>query len=727
MKDLATVKDPFSQKRRSRFGMRLLEFDSAIDDSVFSGFGWLANAYERFSVFMRRFRVHGWQRLPVELGNETLTWGTAGILLMLTLAQTTFDATNKEWRLQDDYSVTFVDRAGNVLGRRGIFQNKPIDLSRTPDHVIKATLATEDRRFFSHFGVDLIGIARAFTTNVKAGGVVEGGSSITQQVAKNIFLNNERTFTRKIKEAFISLWLEANLTKEEILELYFNRAYLGGGAFGIPAAAEFYFDKDYAELTLAESAMLAGLFKAPTNFAPHINLGAARERANEVLSNMVEAGFLAEGQVLSARQKPASAVNRKPTNQPNYFLDWAYQKVLDLKVKDERVLTVVTGIDPALQQEAESIITQNISENGKSYRFTQGASVVMTPDGFVRAMVGGRDYGQSQFNRAVDALRSPGSTFKPFVYATAMENGYTPESIVSDRYVSYGGWSPKNYTRSYSGRVSLTTALVKSINTIPVQLAQKIGTSKVIETTRAMGVTSPLRANPSLPIGTSEVSVLEMAAGYSVFANGGYEAKPKAVLRVYDSKGQLILDNSKAVRGKRVLKPNAVASMNQILSQVPVWGTGRRAKLEDRVTAGKTGTTQSYRDAWFVGYTGNYVGAVWYGNDNYNPTRRLTGGRIPASSWQSIMTFAHKGVDVKPIPYLNKDGNKAPQIVDVVAAKENETIESPQQTRALSEKVTTVLEGIGKLLQKKAKPLTTAFAPIEKPAENDLKTIAGEF
>lgn len=721
------MKDPFSQKRRSRFGMRLLEFDSAIDNGLFSSFGWIARTYENYSVFMRRFRTHGWQRLPVELGNEALTWGTVGMVLMLALAQSTFEATSRDWRKQDDYSVTFVDRAGNVLGRRGVLQNKPIDLSRTPDHVIKATLATEDRRFFSHFGVDVVGTARAFSTNVKAGGVVEGGSSITQQVAKNIFLNNERTLTRKIKEAFIALWLEVNLTKKEILELYFNRAYLGGGAFGIPAAAEFYFDKDYADLTLAESAMLAGLFKAPTNFAPHINLGAARERANEVLTNMVQADFLTEGQVLSARQKPASAVNRKQENSPDYFLDWAYQQVLDLKIQKDRVLTVVTGLDPEIQKKAEATINQYLLENAKSYNISQGSSVIMTPDGFVRAMVGGRDYGQSQFNRSVDALRSPGSTFKPFVYATAMENGYDAQSVMTDRYVQYGNWSPKNYNRSYSGRVTLTTALVKSINTIPVQLAQIVGVSKVVEKTKAMGVTSPLRKNPSLPIGTSEVSVLDMTAGYSVFANGGYKAKPKSVLRVYDSKGGLILDNSAATNNERVLKPNAVASMNEILSQVPEWGTGRRAKLDDRVTAGKTGTTQSYRDAWFVGYTGNYVGAVWYGNDDYSPTKRLTGGRLPAMTWKEIMTFAHQGIDVKPIPYLKKDGSKESQIIDVIAAKENEKIEPLKETTALSNKVTNILEGIGKLLQKKSKPLTKAFIPLEEPTNGGLKSVAGEF
>lgn len=719
------MKDPFVSKRRGRLGRRLLELDGALDGGVFSGFNWLSNLYADFSVFMRRFRVFGWQRLPVELGNEALTWGTVGMILMLALAQPAFNATTKDWRKQDNYSVTFVDRSGTVIGRRGILQNKPIDLEQLPDYVIKATLATEDRRFFSHFGVDILGIARALSTNVKAGGIVEGGSSITQQVAKNIFLSNERTLTRKVKEAFLALWLEANLTKNEILELYFDRAYLGGGAFGIPAAAEFYFDKNYADLTLAESAMLAGLFKAPTNYAPHINLAAARERANEVLTNMVQAGLLTEGQVLAARQKPASAVNRRQEQRPDYFLDWAYEQVLGLQIADDRVLTVVTGLDIEVQKKAEDTIKTYLAENGEEYSISQGAAVIMTPEGFVRALVGGRDYGQSQFNRAVDALRSPGSTFKPFVYATAMENGFTPKSVMTDSPIYIGNWSPKNYTRNFAGSVTLTTALVKSINTIPVKLAQAVGRSKVIEQTHAMGVTSELRNTPSLPIGTSEVSVIDMTAGYSVFANGGYQARPKAILRVYNSHGDLLVDNGAAGFGKRVMSERAVRSMNEILTQVPEWGTGKRAKLDDRKTAGKTGTTQSYRDAWFVGYTGNYVGAVWYGNDDYTPTNRLTGGRLPAMTWKDIMTFAHQGIDLRPIPFTEDGPEAAPQLVDITETAKKDKVAAFQELRTLSSKTNEALSDIGLLLRKASDPLTTAFTPLEDASEPGFSTIAG--
>lgn len=721
------MKDPFVSKRRGRFGRRLLELDGALDGGVFSGFNWLSNLYADFSVFMRRFRVFGWQRLPIELGNETLTWGTVGMILLLALAQPAFDITQKDWRKQDEYSVTFVDRSGVVIGRRGVLQNKPIDLDQLPDYVIKATLATEDRRFFSHFGVDVLGIARAFSTNVQAGGVVEGGSSITQQVAKNIFLTNERTLTRKVKEAFLAIWLEANLTKNEILELYFNRAYLGGGAFGIPAAAEFYFDKNYADLTLAESAMLAGLFKAPTNYAPHINLAAARERANEVLTNMVQAGFLSEGQVLAARQKPATAINRRKEQRPDYFLDWAYEQVLGLRIADDRVLTVVTGLDIDVQKKAEDTINAYLAENGEEYNISQGAAVIMTPEGFVRAMVGGRDYGQSQFNRAVDALRSPGSTFKPFVYATAMENGFTPKSMLTDGYVQIGNWSPKNYTRNYAGPVTLTTALVKSINTIPVKLAQAIGRSKVIEQTHAMGITSELRNTPSLPIGTSEISVIDMTAGYSVFANGGYQARPKAILRVYNSQGDLLIDNSSTGHGSRVLSEQAVRSMNEILTQVPEWGTGGRAKLDDRRTAGKTGTTQSYRDAWFIGYTGNYVGAVWYGNDNYTPTNRLTGGRLPAMTWKDIMTFAHQGIDARPIPFTDEGTQKTPQLVDITEKTKKDRVATFQELRTLSSKTNEALSDIGSLLRKASDPLKTALTPLEASSEPGFSPIAGGF
>lgn len=720
------MQDPFSHKRRNQVARRMLELDGAIDNGLFSSFGWVGSIYAKYSVFMRRFRVLGWQRLPVELANEALTWGTVGLLLMLALAQPAIKATATDWRKQNDYSITFVDRSGQVLGRRGVFQNKPIDLKRVPDHMIKATLATEDRRFFSHFGVDILGIARAFATNVKAGGVVEGGSTITQQVAKNIFLSNERTITRKAKEAFIALWLDANLTKQEILALYFNRAYLGGGAFGIPAAAEFYFAKDYADLTLAESAMLAGLFKAPTNFAPHVNLASARERANEVLTNMVQASFLTEGQVLAARQKPASAVNRKQNQSPDYFLDWAYKQVLALNIEEDRVLTVVTGIDKSVQTYAEKTINRFLVENGRTYNISQGATVIMTPEGIVRAMVGGRDYGQSQFNRAVNALRSPGSTFKPFVYATAMEAGFTPRSVVVDGPIWIRGWTPRNYGRGYSGRVTLTTALVKSINTIPVKLAQQIGIKNVIEKTKAMGVTATLRANPSLPIGTSEVSVLDMVTGYSVFANGGYQVKPKAALRVYDSQGNLLIDNGDTnVLGEPVLKPQSVAFINEILSQVPEWGTGRRAKLDDRKTAGKTGTTQAYRDAWFVGYTGNYVGAVWYGNDNYTPTRRLTGGRLPAMTWKELMTFALKGVEKRPIPYLNEKGKGDVRLAQRTKKSQDQTVTPRNDLRLLSANSTKVLTDIGTTLNRQKREAARTFSTLKKAEATGLEINPG--
>lgn len=708
------MKDPFSQKRQSRLADRLLEIDGAIDDGLFSSFNWLREVAVSFSTFMRKFRVHGWKRIPVEVMNEGLTWGAVGAVFMFMLAQTAFESTHADWRKQDDYSVTFVDLKGDVIGRRGVLQNKPIDLSETQDHTIKATLATEDRRFYSHFGIDFIGILRALGTNVKANGVVEGGSSITQQVAKNVFLNNERTLTRKIKEAFLALWLEYNLTKNEILELYFNRAYLGGGAFGIPAASEFYFDKHYSELNLAESAMLAGLFKAPTNYAPHINLANARARANEVLTNMVQGGFLTEGQTLAARQNPASAVNRKVDNRPDHYMDWAYDEVVKLGIKSDRVLTVVSSIDTRLQDHAQRTINQYLFDEGVAYNIREGATVVMTPEGFVRAMVGGKDYGQSQFNRAVDALRSPGSTFKAYVYATAMENGYTPKSIVRDAPIYFKNWTPKNYTRSYSGPVSLTTALVKSINTVPVRLAHApgIGRPKVIEMTRAMGVTSELRNTPSLPIGSSEVSVLELTAGYSVFANGGFKAKPKAFFRVMNSKGEVLVDLEKEAKRERVLSNHAVASMNEILSQVPEWGTGRRAKLEDRKTAGKTGTTQAYRDAWFVGYTGNYVGAVWYGNDNYQPTNRLTGGRLPAMTWKTILEYAHSGVEVKPIPFLDADGKADLSIAEIAAEQENQAQEALTNANTLSPESSEVLTGIGSLFKTRTGPFDTALVDL---------------
>ena len=710
------MRDPFQSNRKRRRGLRLIEVDAWIDSALFRAGRVIAGRFEAVSRFMRRFRVTGFSRAIVELLGEGLTLGSGGVVLMLAFAIPAFHATDSDWQSRGDLAVTFLDRYGTEIGKRGINQSDAVPLEEMPDYLVKAVLATEDRRFYDHFGIDVPGTLRALVENLRANAVVQGGSSLSQQLAKNLFLSNQRTLERKIKEAFLALWLESHYTKNQILKLYLDHAYMGGGTFGVEAASEFYFGKSVKDVNLAEAAMLAGLFKAPTRFAPHINLPAARARANEVLTNMVQAGFMTEGQVIGARRHPADVIEHaNDTNSPDYFLDWAFQEVKDFGDLGDRVLVVRTTVDTGIQNAADTAVENTLRQYGNSYRVKQGAAVVVSPDGAVRAMVGGRDYGESQFNRATDALRQPGSSFKPFVYATAMMNGFTPKSIVQDAPICIGNWCPHNYGGGFSGPVSLTTALVKSINVIPVRLAQAFGRDKIVETAKKMGITSELRITRSLPLGASEVKVLDMAGAYAVFSNGGYRAKPYAFTQILNSAGKVLYDRRKeATPPQRVLPENVVAEMNGMLVQVPEWGTGRRAKLDGIRTAGKTGTTSDYRDAWFCGFTGNFVAAVWFGNDNYTPTRRLTGGSLPAQTWREFMTYAHNGVDLKPIPDIDNPFEKPPTDGEVAAADAGDAGAAADigKPSTLSTETTERLQAIEKLLRKasRLKPLA-ALAP----------------
>ena len=674
------MRDPFENQSRRRRSIRAIDIDAWVDSNLYRTWRFIAGRAEAFSLFMRRFRVTGVKRGAVEVVGDGLTLGTGGLLILMMLALPAWQATRGDWRAVGDYSVTFLDRYGNEIGKRGVKRNETVELDEMPDYLIKAVLATEDRRFFTHFGIDVMGTMRALSENMRANNVVQGGSSLSQQLAKNLFLSNERTLERKIKEAFLALWLEANLSKQEILKLYLDRAYMGGGNFGVEAASEFYFGKSVKDVNLSEAALLAGLFKAPARYAPHINLPAARARANEVLTNMVQAGFLTEGQVIGARRKPADVVDRAGgAGSPDYFMDWAYEEVKRLRLGGDRSLIVRSTVDLGMQKTAEESIETVMREQGDSYGVKQAALVAMDTDGAVRAMVGGRDYGESQFNRATDALRQPGSSFKVYDYAAAiMLKGYTPESVVRDAPICVGNWCPRNYSGGFSGAMTLTTALVKSINTIPVRLANDVTRAKVIEVGHAMGLTTELPSSASLPLGAAEVTVLDQAAGYAVFANGGYRAKPYAFTQIMSSRGNVLYDRRKdASPPERVLDDDTVRAMNTMLSQVPEWGTGRRAKLEGIKTAGKTGTTSAYRDAWFVGYTGNYVTSVWMGNDGYAPTRRLTGGVLPAMAFNKLMTYAHHGIAPKPIPFVDPE-KPAKDADPAVTVAEDAIAEAPQ-------------------------------------------------
>jgi penicillin-binding protein 1A len=678
------LRDLNSQEFKSKLRRFLLDFDSRLDSAVFHSARWLREYYERFSAFMDRFHVAGWRRwVVVEPLSEGATLGLGGLMVMLALAVPAFRETSDEdWLKKSELAVTFLDRFGNEIGSRGIRHNDAIPLEDYPDHLIKAALATEDRRFYDHFGIDPSGLLRALTANARAGGVVQGGSTISQQLAKNLFLNNERTIERKVKEAFLAIWLETRLTKNEILKLYLDRAYMGGGAFGVDAAAQYYFNKSARDVNLSEAAMLAGLFKAPTRFAPHVNLPAARARANVVLDNLVEAGMMTEGQVFGARRNPATAVDRRDERVANYYLDFAFDEMKKLvatfpKSLHERVFVVRLGLDVNLQREAENAVESMIRQYGNDYKARQAAAVVLDLDGAVRAMVGGRDYGQSQFNRATDALRQPGSSFKPYVYATALSNGFKPTSIVVDAPICLGNWCPANYSHSFSGSVTLTQALVRSINTIPVRLSvslgdgnPKLGRAKIIQMAQRMGLRTPLPDSSSLPIGAAEVTVLDHTAGYTAFPNLGKASPPHAIVEVRSGNGEVVWRFDRdGKKPEQVLRPQVAMEMNMMMNKVVEEGTGKRAILEGVKAAGKTGTTNAYRDAWFVGYTGNYVCGVWFGNDDYAPTNRMTGGSLPAMTWRQIMAYAHQGIEVKNIPGV--PAGPTPAVPQVAATSQN--------------------------------------------------------
>ena len=662
----------------------MLAFDSSMDSSVWESLHNASGSYERFALFMEHFHVTGKRRAAVEVGCEAFTISIAGGLFLLALAMPALDLTSEDWLKKQDLAVTFLDRYGQEVGRRGIRHDDAVAFDELPPNLIHAVIATEDRRFFDHFGIDVIGTMRALSVNSRANGVVQGGSSLTQQLAKNLFLSNERTIQRKVNEAFLALWLEWHLTKREILSLYLDRAYLGGGTFGVQAASQFYFGKSVRDLTLPEAAMIAGLFKAPTKYAPHINLPAARARANDVLNNMVEAGFLSAGQIYAAQRNPATPVDRQRESSPDWYLDYAFNEVKDLaaqnKFGDERVLTVRTGLDPAVQQHAEETIENELRQYGPAYHAKQAAAVVLDPSGLVRTMIGGRDYGASQFNRATDALRQPGSSFKPYVYLTALMSGrFKPSTMISGASLCLGNWCPHNYNDETAGRLPLINALAMSLNTVAVRLSIEIGDgtnqwfkaksgrAKIVATARRMGITAPLPDTVSLPLGADAIKVIEQAGAYATFANAGKHVPPYAIVAATSRRGEVLYDHDRdQPKPQQTIDPDAIAMMNTMLHQVVLGGTGRRANLDGFQVSGKTGTTNNYHDAWFVGFTGNLVGAVWYGNDDYASMKEMTGGTLPAATWHEIMAFAHQNLEPKPV--LGLPAASAPHVAVAGAA-----------------------------------------------------------
>lgn len=538
---------------------------------------------------------------------------------------------------------------GSLLANKGDTGGQTVALKDLPPHLSQAFVAIEDRRFYEHMGVDPVGIARALVRNLTARGVSQGGSTLTQQLAKNLFLTQDRTFSRKIQEAILSLWLEQNFTKNEILEMYLNRVYFGAGAYGVEAASLRYFGKPAKDITLAEAAMLAGLVQAPSRLSPTRNPKAAQARAQLVLANMAELGFVSDKAAKNALMTPAETVKPRGAGNASYAADYVMDVLDDFIGTVETDIIVNTTIDRDMMNAGEQAITDIIAKKGAQAHISQGALVAMSDDGAIRTLIGGRNYAASQFNRATAARRQPGSSFKPFVYLAALERGMTPSTIRDDGPININGWQPQNFSRRYSGPVTLATALSHSLNTVVVKLAIEVGPKSVAETAQRLGITSPLQANATIALGTSEVSPLELTAAYAPFANGGVGIVPWIISDVKTTSGKVIYKRMPADLG-RVVSEQDVSMMNYMLHRVITSGSGRRAAINGYEIAGKTGTSQEARDAWFVGYTSGLVTSVWFGNDNNSPTNNITGGTLPAEAWKMFMTEALKGIQPTPLP-----------------------------------------------------------------------------
>ncbi|HUB95433.1 MAG TPA: PBP1A family penicillin-binding protein [Stellaceae bacterium] len=550
-------------------------------------------------------------------------------------------------------SVTLLGADGTLVATFGDLYGEPLRLSEMPKYLPEAVIATEDRRFYSHFGIDLVGTMRAAVANLRAGHVVQGGSTITQQLAKNLFLTNDRTFKRKIQETLLALWLEHKFSKNQILEIYLNRVYLGAGTYGVDAAAHRYFGKSARQLTLYEAAVIAGLLKAPTRFSPVNDRDLAADRAGQVLANMVDAGYITEARATAAaaQRSELAAVTTPPGSR--YFADWVAQQLNGLHEVEGHDIVVVTTLEPKLQAEAESALLGTLDRDGDKDDVEEGALVAMSPDGAVRAMVGGRDYNDSQYNRATQALRQPGSSFKPFVYLTALEHGVRPYDHFYDHPIRIGKWEPHNFENKYMGDVTASEALAQSLNSVAAQVLERAGIDNVIDTAHKLGITSPLTRDASLALGTSEVSLIELTGAYCAFASGGVGAWPHGIVEIRDTRGAVLWRPEGHGPG-RVIPAETAGELNRMLMGVMTHGTGKSAQL-DRPDAGKTGTTQDSRDALFVGYTADLVTGVWFGNDDDSPMRHVTGGTLPARTWKSFMVQATAGMPIRPLP-LDEEG-----------------------------------------------------------------------
>ncbi|RYC09710.1 transglycosylase domain-containing protein [Ciceribacter ferrooxidans] len=561
-------------------------------------------------------------------------------------------------------NIKIVSVEGEVIANRGMTGGEALALEDMSPYIPQAVIAIEDRRFYSHFGVDPFGLARAIINNALPGRGTQGGSTLTQQLAKNLFLSPERTIERKVQEVLLAFWLEHTYTKDQILAMYLNRVYFGSNAYGVEAASRRYFNKSARDVNLGEAALLAGLLKAPSRLSPARDPEAAEARAQVVLGAMREAGFITDDEIKTAMSQSPTRAKRYWSGAGQYVADMVMDDVRALIGTVEDDLVVETTIDMSLEKKAEAALVDALARDGEKSRASQAALVSIDGTGAIRALVGGRDYAESQFNRAVKAKRQPGSAFKPFVYVSALEIGLRPESVRNDAPVRIGKWTPENYDQKYRGPVTLTSALANSLNTIAAELVMEVGPEHVVKVAHRLGIESELQANASIALGTSEVSLLELTSAYAPFMNGGYKATPHVVRRVTTPDGKVLYENDYA-NPPQVLSEQIVAAMNMMLTHVIEEGTGRNARLKGWPAAGKTGTTQSFRDALFVGYTSNLTTGVWFGNDDGTSMKKVTGGGLPAKAWHEFMTAAHSGLAPMPLggaPYDPQDMQQPEQL-----------------------------------------------------------------
>jgi len=545
-------------------------------------------------------------------------------------------------------TVTLVSADGQVLAARGDLYGVPVQLHDLPAILPNAVLATEDRRFYSHHGIDIIGLARAIWANLRARRIVQGGSTLTQQVAKNLFLTPERSIKRKVQELMLAFWLEYRFSKEQILTIYLNRVYLGAGTYGVDAAARKYFNRPASQISTYEAALLAGLLKAPSRYNPLSSKKRAHARTVQVLRNLVAAGYLSPAQARAAEKGKRRALITRSQRVGRYFADWVLEQVPSYVSGGDRDLTVITTLNADLQKKAEAYLEKALAGEGQKRGAANGAILVLGKSGAVRAMVGGRNYAASQFNRVTQAKRQPGSAFKPIVYLAGLEAGLTPSSVMTDAPITIDGWSPKNFDGKYAGTMTLAEALARSVNTIAVRVAEKAGPRRIAKTARRLGINEDLKPELSLALGTAEMTLMELTAAYGPFANGGFGVWPFGIQEIRDGDGKTLYKRQGAGPG-RVVAARLVGPMNAMMARVVSSGTGKNARL-NRPAAGKTGTSQNYRDAWFVGYTADFIAGVWIGNDNADPMKRLTGGGLPAKIWARVMKAAHGDRAIAALP-----------------------------------------------------------------------------